>query len=101
MEIQSILIQPLSVEELKAILNQIVSEKLEAYLKKEQKVVQYISRKDASQLLKCSLNTLDDWTVKGYLTPYRFGSTIRFKKCEVEEAGPNIPRRNKKRGNHA
>lgn len=87
---EAVLIQPLTVEQLKTLIEGVISEQLNEHLKKGEKPTQYISRKEAAKILSCSLNTLDDWTVKRHLKAYKFGSTVRYIKHEVEEAGPNI-----------
>ena len=95
----AILIQPLSVVELKTLLANIISDQLKEHLKRDEKPKQYISRREAAKILGCSLNTLDDWTLKKHVEAYKFGSTVKYLKDEVEEAGPNIIRR-KSGGRH-
>ena len=46
---------------------------------------EWISRKQASQLLGVSLVTISDWTKKGILKGYRIGNRVRFKLYEIEE----------------
>jgi len=92
---EAVLIQPLSVEDLKTLVASIISDQLKEHLKKDEKPKQYISRREAAKILDCSLNTLDDWTLKKHVEAYKFGSTVKYLKNEVEEAGPNIIRRRK------
>jgi hypothetical protein len=96
----ALLIQSLTVEDLINIVNDAITTQFEKHLKKQEKEIQYISRKEVAQILDCSLNTLDDWTVKGFLIPYRFGTTVKYIKSEVEDAGPRIVRRRKKGERH-
>ena len=94
-------IESLTLDEFKAVVSEIISTQLNEYLKKEEKPNQYISRKEAAKILDCSLNTLDDWTIKKHVIAYKFGSTVKYLKHEVEEAGPNIIRRRKSRSIYA
>ena len=96
-----LLIQTLTPEKLKGIINEAVTEQLETFFKKQPKEIKYISRKEVAEILGCSINTVDDWTLKKYLQKYWFGGAIRYLKHEVEEAGPNIIRRRKKGDSHA
>jgi hypothetical protein len=91
----------LTPEKLVEIVNEAVAKQFENYFKKQEKEIKYISRKEAAKILGCTINTLDDWTLKKYLQKYWFGGTIRYIKHEVEEAGPSIIRRRKKGDNHA
>ena len=96
---EALLIQSLTVGELKNLITDVITEQLKEHQKKEDEP-QFITRGEATKLLHCSPNTLDSWTLKGYLKPYRFGTTIRFLKHEVIKAGLNIPRRGQKGGSH-
>ena len=87
---EALLIQPLSVGELKDLIRNELTDLLKEHFKKEEKPIQYITRREAAVILHCSLNTLDDWTIKKHLKAYKFDSTVRYLKHEVEEAGPNI-----------
>lgn len=42
-----------------------------------------LSRHDAAQLLGITLPTLREYTRKGYLTGYRIGTRVRYKRNEV------------------
>lgn len=68
---------------------QIVSEILSRLDKLEDRLPpiqsQWISRKQASNMLGVSLVTISDWTKKGILKPYRIGNRVRFKLSEIDE----------------
>jgi len=42
-----------------------------------------ITRKEASEILKCSLPSLNAWERKGDLTPIRYGRRVYFKKSDL------------------
>lgn len=43
----------------------------------------YITRADASRLLKITLPTLHDWTKLGYLKSYKMGTRVLYKESEI------------------
>ena len=47
---------------------------------------EYLTRKEAAQILKVSLVTISDWNKKKILNPYRLGNLIRYKRLEIENA---------------
>lgn len=47
---------------------------------------EYLTRNEVSELLKCDLSTLHNWTKKGKLTPYGIGNRIYFKRSDIENA---------------
>ena len=47
---------------------------------------QYITRKEVAALLKVCLATLNDYTKLGWLTSYKMGNRVLYKKAEVEAA---------------
>jgi len=47
---------------------------------------EYLTRNELAEKLKVSLPTINDWSKKGILKPYRLGNLVRFKKSEVEES---------------
>lgn len=46
----------------------------------------YITRANASGLLKISLPTLHDWTKLGYLKSYKMGTRVLYRESEIIEA---------------
>ena len=73
-------------------IKKIVSESVKAALKEISKNVkldkglpseEFLTRKEACKLIKCSLGTLDSKTKSGKLVAYRLGSNVRYKKSEL------------------
>ncbi|MDT0294187.1 helix-turn-helix domain-containing protein [Mesonia ostreae] len=58
-------------------------EKLNLFTKPQE---EFLTRKEAAEMLKISLVTITDWNKKRILNPYRLGNLIRYKKSELEEA---------------
>jgi len=50
----------------------------------------WLTKKEVSAILSISIVTIDDWSKKGILNPYRIGNRIRFKRIEVENSLTNI-----------
>lgn len=46
----------------------------------------WLTKKEVAQILSISTVTIDDWSRKGILNPFRIGNRIRFKRSEVEQA---------------
>jgi len=46
----------------------------------------WITKKEVATILSISIVTVDDWSKKGILNPFRIGNQIRFKRKEVEKA---------------
>src|ERR1043166_622439 len=47
---------------------------------------EFLSRKQAAQLLGVSLPTILDWTKTGKITGYRIASRVRYKRHELEQS---------------
>ncbi len=47
---------------------------------------EFLTRKEASNLLGVSLPTLLDWTKTGKVTGYRIASRVRYKRSELENS---------------
>lgn len=45
-----------------------------------------ITRNEASEILRVSLVTLNDWTKKGILPAYKCGNRVYYKRSEVAES---------------
>ena len=76
-------------EELKRTLTESVKEEIKRCLLELQAPKpepEYITRKEAAQILGVSLVTLGKWTSEGVITGYRIAKRIRFKKSEVYES---------------
>ncbi|MDX1828768.1 MAG: helix-turn-helix domain-containing protein [Lutibacter sp.] len=50
----------------------------------------WLTKKEVSIILSISIVTIDDWSKKGILSPYRIGNRIRFKRIDIENALTNI-----------
>ena len=48
--------------------------------------VEYLTREEAVQMLKCDQSTIHNWTVKGKLRKYCLGNRVYFKRSEIEAA---------------
>lgn len=46
--------------------------------------VEYLTRTEVSEMLKCDLSTVHNWTKKGKLIPYGIGNRVYYKRSEVE-----------------
>lgn len=53
---------------------------------KEQEQTAFLTRKQASNRLQCSLVTLGKWTKTGAVTGYRISGRVRYKSNEIENA---------------
>ncbi|SHI61074.1 DNA binding domain-containing protein, excisionase family [Mesonia phycicola] len=75
-------------EELKESILNDVREELKLLAQNFQPVTpsEYVTRKEAAEILKISVITLSDWNKKGILNPYRLGNLIRYKRAELDEA---------------
>lgn len=45
---------------------------------------EYLTRTEVSELLKCDLSTVHNWTKKGKLKPYGIGNRVYYKRSELE-----------------
>lgn len=53
---------------------------------KPKEPIEWLTRNEVAELLKCDLSTLHNWVKKGKLTPYGIGNRIYFKRSEIENA---------------
>ncbi len=62
--------------------------KLQEFEKKFQpkEPTQWLTKKEVATILSISLVTVDDWSKKGILNPFRIGNRIRFDRKQVEQA---------------
>lgn len=62
--------------------------KLQEFEKKFQpkEPTQWLTKKEVATILSISLVTIDDWSKKGILNPFRIGNRIRFDRKQVEQA---------------
>lgn len=45
---------------------------------------EYLTRTEVSELLKCDLSTVHNWTKKGKLKAYGLGNRVYYKRSEIE-----------------
>ena len=76
----------ITVEELKDIIKECLSEILENNLQKTEPTEELLSRKEVASLLEISLPTLHQKQKSGQIPYYRIGTRILFKKSEVLKA---------------
>lgn len=46
----------------------------------------YLTRQQVAELLGVSLVTLTDWTNKGFISSYRLGNKVYYKRSEIDAA---------------
>lgn len=46
----------------------------------------WLTKKEVATILSISIVTIDDWSKKGILSPFRIGNRIRFKRSDIEKA---------------
>ncbi|MCH3881712.1 helix-turn-helix domain-containing protein [Tenacibaculum aquimarinum] len=75
-------------EDLIKSLTKTIKELFEVYSEKlkPSEQINWITRKQVSEILSISLVTVDDWSKRSILTAYRIGNKKRFKRKEVEKA---------------
>lgn len=47
---------------------------------------EFLTRTEVSELLKCDLSSVHNWTVKGKLKAYGIANRVYYKRSELEEA---------------
>ena len=81
---ENIVLTQMSVDELKSIISEIVSEEFKKiHPPAEEK--QFITRKETAAILRISLPTLTEWCKEGKVPAYKIGSRVRFVKKEIEQ----------------
>jgi excisionase family DNA binding protein len=85
----ALLIQPVTVDELKQIIASTVRQEIDATPLREPVPVEQkalLTRDEAAKLLGVSLVTIDKWSNEGTLQKFRIGGRIRFKTAELHKA---------------
>lgn len=89
-----IILYSTSIPALRAMIGDIVEEKLRKFRPETQPLTQsqqeYLSRKEVCELLKISKATLHYWTKDGILKGYRIGGRVLYKSFEVEQSVQEI-----------
>lgn len=79
----SIILQNIDEQGLKAIIADVVSEKLAAFTPQPQSDNKYLTRREMAACLHISLPTLNEFTKKGIVTGYRIGGRVLYRENEV------------------
>lgn len=83
---RNIILCTFSLDEFKETVTSIFKKELSELIPNSVPQEDYITRKEAAELLKVSLPTLSVWSKKGILSAYRIHNSIRFRKSEIESA---------------
>ena len=86
---QNLIFSPIPVEQLKAEVSETIKKELQSFLQSiqpQKEQAEFLSRKEAGQLLSVSLVTLNEWTKTGIVQGYRIASRVRYKRAEIETA---------------
>jgi len=83
--VKSLLIQNCSFEDVKHLLEdfQQLLEEINSKLSISYKL-EYLTRKETAELLKCDISTVHHWTTKGKLKAYYMGNRVYYKSNEIE-----------------
>jgi excisionase family DNA binding protein len=85
MQKNSTLIHDLTHEELVSLFEGLQNQLSEIKKHFEPKIpVEYLTRNELAEMLKCDLSTIHNWTKKGKLIPYGIGNRVYYKRSEVE-----------------
>lgn len=75
----------ITIEELKIVVSELLNKSIDKLINKNSSPVApvFITRKEAANILKISLPTLDEWTKRGFIKAYRIGNGKRYIMEEV------------------
>jgi excisionase family DNA binding protein len=82
----SIILENIDHEALRALIGDVVSEKLESFEPKPETKDRYLTRKEVAAELRISLPTLNELTKKEKLKAYRIGGRVLYRESEVSAA---------------
>jgi len=81
----SIIISELTLEQFNDIIQGLQNQLTDIKQNFEPKVpTEYLTRTEVSEMLKCDISTIHNWTKKGKLIPYGIGNRVYYKRNEVE-----------------
>jgi hypothetical protein len=64
----------------------------------KKEIFEFVTREEVSEILKCDLSTVHNWTKKGYLKKYAMGDgKTLYRLQEVLDAPKHIPSFNKRK----
>jgi len=94
-----ILLSGINLNELLERIGQLIESKI-GIRPTENKTLQsdYITRAEASRLLKITLPTLHDWTKLGYLKSYKMGTRVLYKESEIVQRLEQVQQIKHKKG---
>jgi excisionase family DNA binding protein len=86
LQMRQIVLSEITLEELcVAVAEKVMNKFAEKQKEKINKNTEYITRKEAAQLLKISLPTLSKYGKQGRIPSYRIGGNIRLKKSDIDQ----------------
>lgn len=88
----SILIQNLTIDGLRSIITEIITDVISRQDVKQDDGNKYLTRQETAELLKISLVTLNTATNRGDLTGYKMGNRVLYDRAEVLTAIENMKR---------
>lgn len=86
----SIILQNLDTDSLRAIIGEVVAEKLQSFNPKQQPKENYITRRETAEKIRISLPTLNELTKSGRLNAYRIGGRVLYRESEIEKSLESI-----------
>ncbi len=86
---QDVILTSIPLETIELRFSNVVDQKFKEFFTQLQKqqnpaTIEYLTRKEAANLLSVSLPTLNEWTKEGKVTGYRISSRVRYKRSELE-----------------
>jgi excisionase family DNA binding protein len=82
---ESTILHNLTAEQLKTLFQGLQSQLTELKQNFQPKApTEYLTRNEVSEMLKCDLSTVHNWTKKGKLIAYGLGNRVYYKRSEVE-----------------
>jgi len=84
---QSIILHSMTPEQINSLFQELQNQIIELKQFFEPKTpIEYLTRKEAADLLKCDLSTIHNWTKKRKLKSYGIGNRVYYKRSEIESA---------------
>lgn len=93
-----ILFTGLTVNDLLLRIEQLLDTKIGTLPSHENTQSEYITRHEVAKLLKITLPTLHEWTKQGFLTSYKMGARVLYKREEVEASLHQVSGNKHKKG---
>lgn len=82
----NIILSAVTLNDLLFQIEQIIDTKICVKQQKTQPVSDYVTRQEVCSILKITLPTLNHYSKEGFLTSYKIGSRVLYKKSEINEA---------------